>query len=87
MTQLEQSINVSGRCLWNMFVTAHTLAIHPDVAYNDQIQYKASDLVIALSELVKEFELAEEKAGRPLPYDDSIFINPEYEWYVQEDED
>lgn len=83
MIEPEQSLNVSGKVLWELFVNAHSVAVNPVVASNEDIQYEAMDLAVALSELVIEFELAEMKAGRQLPYEGSIFGNNEYEWYIE----
>lgn len=78
-------LSVPGEVLWRLFVLADGLANHPEIACNEDIQYQAIDLACGLSELVKEFELIMKKEGRTLSYEDSIFMNPQYEWYVEDD--
>ena len=79
-------MSISGEILWRLFVKAHELAVHPDIAYNENVQHEAMDLAVWLSELVKEFELRMKNEGRQLPYNNSIFANSEYEWYIQHSE-
>lgn len=84
MTNSIPTISISGKFLWQLFLLADEIANHPDVCQNEDIQYLATDLAVGLSELVKEFEIMQKEKFEELPYDDSIFSNPDFSWYVED---
>lgn len=76
-------IEIPAEQVFALFKLAHQIANHPDVTYNDEIQYQAVDLVMSLASYLIDFEKDVLSTSKKLPYQDSILNNPEYEYYCQ----
>ncbi len=78
---MKTTVEIPAEQAFILFKLAHEIATNSEIAYNDEIQYQAIDLVTSLASYLIDFEMDVFKNNGELPYPDSVLNNPEYEHY------